>query len=180
LSEVRNYYGFAKDLTQAGYFETEQAQRIIKELSYEIRTGKLITISRIVGCGKTVMLRRVQEILAREREILVAQSLSVEKSQISLPVLMNALFYDLATEKDFKIPTQPEKREPRSALQTPALKRNHFSHSVDLRVVCSKPNRGANIFLARAGDIGHREHLARSSSCICPPKISRMRLEQNR
>ena len=49
--------------------------------------------------------------LAREKEILVAKSLFVEKSQISLPVLINALFYDLGTEKDFKIPTQPEKRE---------------------------------------------------------------------
>jgi hypothetical protein len=28
---------------------------------------------------------------------------------MTLPVLINAVFYDLATEKDFKIPTQPEK-----------------------------------------------------------------------
>jgi type II secretory pathway predicted ATPase ExeA len=57
------------------------------------------------------MLRRIQETLAQDKEILVSKSLSVEKSQLSLPVLINALFYDLATEKDFKIPTQPEKRE---------------------------------------------------------------------
>lgn len=111
LSDVRSYYGFAKDFAQAGYFETEQSQQIVKELTYEIRAGKLITISGIIGCGKTTMLRRIQEMLARERDILVAKSLSVEKSQISLPVLINALFYDLAIEKDFKIPTQPEKRE---------------------------------------------------------------------
>jgi len=35
----------------------------------------------------------------------------LEKSQISLATLIMALFYDLATEKDFKIPTQPERRE---------------------------------------------------------------------
>ena len=35
----------------------------------------------------------------------------MEKSQLSLPVLINALFCDLAIEKDFKLPTQPEKRE---------------------------------------------------------------------
>jgi type II secretory pathway predicted ATPase ExeA len=33
----------------------------------------------------------------------------VEKGQISLATLIMALFYDLAT--DFKIPTQPERRE---------------------------------------------------------------------
>ena len=111
LSDVRSYYGFTKDFSQAGYFETEQSQQIVKELSYEIKAGKLIALSGIVGCGKTTMLRRIQEALARDKEILVAKSLSVERSQISLPVLINALFYDLATEKDFKIPTQPERRE---------------------------------------------------------------------
>lgn len=111
LSDVRSYYGFAKDFSQAGYFETEQSQQIVKELSYEIKAGKLIALSGIVGCGKTTMLRRIQDTLARDKEILVAKSLSVERSQISIPVLINALFYDLATEKDFKIPTQPERRE---------------------------------------------------------------------
>jgi len=111
LSDVRSYYGFTRDFSQAGYFETGQSQQIAKELSHEIRAGKLITLSGIVGCGKTTMLRRIQDTLAQDKEILVSKSLSVEKSQLSLPVLINALFYDLATEKDFKIPTQPEKRE---------------------------------------------------------------------
>jgi type II secretory pathway predicted ATPase ExeA len=111
LSDVRSYYGFTKDFGQAGYFETSQSQQIVKELSHEIRAGKLVTLSGIVGCGKTTMLRRIQDMLAHDKEILVSKSLSVEKSQLSLPVLINALFYDLATEKDFKIPTQPEKRE---------------------------------------------------------------------
>jgi type II secretory pathway predicted ATPase ExeA len=111
LSEVRSYYGFIKDFGQTGYYETSQSQQIVKELSYEIRAGKLVTLSGVVGSGKTTMLRRIQDGLAHDKEILVSKSLSVEKSQLSLPVLINALFYDLATEKDFKIPTQPEKRE---------------------------------------------------------------------
>jgi len=111
LSDVRSHYGFTKDFGQAGYFETDQSQQIVKELGYEIKAGKLIALSGIVGCGKTTMLRRIQDALARDKEILVAKSLSVERSQINLPVLINALFYDLPTEKDFKIPTQPEKRE---------------------------------------------------------------------
>jgi hypothetical protein len=57
------------------------------------------------------MLRRIQEALSQDKEILASKSLSLEKSQISLATLIMALFYDLATEKDFKIPTQPERRE---------------------------------------------------------------------
>ena len=111
LSDVRSFYGFVRDFGQAGYFETVQSQQIVRELSYEIRAGKLVTLSGIVGCGKTTTLRRIQDTLAQDKEILVSKSLSVEKSQLSLAVLINALFYDLAIEKDFKIPTQPEKRE---------------------------------------------------------------------
>lgn len=57
------------------------------------------------------MLRRIHDVLAQEKEILVSKSLAVEKSQINLGTLIMALFYDLATDKDFKIPTQPEQRE---------------------------------------------------------------------
>jgi ABC-type glutathione transport system ATPase component len=63
LSDVRSYYGFVKDFGQAGYFETGQSQQIVRELSYEIRAGKLVTLSGIVGCGKTTMLRRIQDTL---------------------------------------------------------------------------------------------------------------------
>jgi len=68
-------------------------------------------LSGIVGCGKTTILRRIQEALSQDKEILASKSLSLEKSQISLATLIMALFYDLATEKEFKIPTQPERRE---------------------------------------------------------------------
>jgi type II secretory pathway predicted ATPase ExeA len=110
-SEVRNYYGLARDFGQGGYFETEHSEQIVRELKLEIKTGKLLALSGIVGCGKTTILRRIQEALSQDKEILVSKSLSLEKSQISLATLIMALFYDLATEKDFKIPTQPERRE---------------------------------------------------------------------
>ena len=111
LSDVRNYYGLARDFGQAGYFETEHSEQIVSELKLEIKAGKLVALSGIVGCGKTTMLRRIQEALSQDKEILASKSLSLEKSQISLATLIMALFYDLATEKDFKIPTQPERRE---------------------------------------------------------------------
>jgi type II secretory pathway predicted ATPase ExeA len=68
-------------------------------------------LSGLVGSGKTTILRRVQRELLKEKEISVAKSLSVDKDRLKLNTLIIALFYDLATEKDFKMPTQPEKRE---------------------------------------------------------------------
>jgi hypothetical protein len=84
---------------------------VLKELKLAIQAGKLVALSGIVGCRKTTTLRHIQEQLGKDKDVLVAKSLSVEKSQISLGTLILALFYDLSTEKDFKIPTQPERRE---------------------------------------------------------------------
>ena len=41
-----------------------------------------------------MMLRRIQEALAQDKEILVSKSLSLEKGQISLATLIMALSYD--------------------------------------------------------------------------------------
>jgi len=69
LTDVRNYYGLARDFGQAGYFETEHSEQIVGELKLEIKAGKLVAFSGIVGCGKTTMLRRVQEALSQYKEI---------------------------------------------------------------------------------------------------------------
>ncbi len=71
----------------------------------------MVALSGIVGCGKTTTLKAIRQELIKEKEVLVSKSLSVEKGRVNLGTLILALFYDLATEKDFKIPTQPEKRE---------------------------------------------------------------------
>ena len=91
LSDVRNHYGLARDFGQAGYFETEHSEQIVSELKLEIKAGKLVALSGIVGCGKTTMLRRIQEALFQDKEILASKSLSLEKSQISLATLIVAL-----------------------------------------------------------------------------------------
>jgi ABC-type cobalamin/Fe3+-siderophores transport system ATPase subunit len=70
LSDVRNYYGLARDFAPAGYFETEHSEQIVRELKLEIKTGKLLALSGIVGCGKTTILRRIQEALFQDKEIL--------------------------------------------------------------------------------------------------------------
>ena len=99
LSDVKDYYGLARDFGQSGYFETAQSQQTFKELRLAIKEGKLVALSGIVGSGKTTTLRRIQDTLIQEKEILVAKSLAIEKSKINLSTLMMALFFDLATEK---------------------------------------------------------------------------------
>jgi type II secretory pathway predicted ATPase ExeA len=49
--------------------------------------GKLVAFSGIIGSGKSMMLRRIQEALAQDKEILVSKSLSLEKGQSSLATL---------------------------------------------------------------------------------------------
>jgi type II secretory pathway predicted ATPase ExeA len=111
LSEVMAYYGFTRDVRHVGYFETAQHQQIVAALKTAIKQGQLVALSGIVGCGKTTTLHRLQEVLGREPDIAVSKSLAVDKDRVHLGTLIMALFYDLATEKDVTIPTQPEKRE---------------------------------------------------------------------
>jgi len=56
-------------------------QQILKELKLAIKDGKLIALSGIVGTGKTAALQKIQDLLAQDREILVAKSLSVDGAQ---------------------------------------------------------------------------------------------------
>ena len=110
-SEVMKHHGLTRDLPRAGYFETEQQREIFDDITAAIHGGKLLAPVGLVGCGKTTTLHRLIESLKGEKNILVSQSLAVDKHRVNLGTLMTAFFYDLVTEKDFKIPTQPEKRE---------------------------------------------------------------------
>ena len=66
-----------------------------------------------MGSGKTTFFQRLIADLSKAKEIIVSRSLAVESDRVSLSTLITALFYDLSVEKDFKVPTQPEKRERR-------------------------------------------------------------------
>ena len=111
LSEVMAYYGLTREFHHAGYFETTQHQQMVTELKTAIAQGKLVALSGIVGCGKTTMLQHIQELLTHEQDILVSKSLAIDKDRVNLSTLIMALFYDLTTEKEVKMPSQPEKRE---------------------------------------------------------------------
>lgn len=111
LSEVMAHYGLTRELDHVGYFETTQHQHMMGEIKNAVKQGKLVALSGIVGCGKTTTLLRIQELLANEQDILVSKSLAVDKDRVNLGTLILALFYDLSTEKEVKVPTQAEKRE---------------------------------------------------------------------
>ena len=109
-AEVMQHYNLVQPLSQAGYYETEHHQQLIKDVKCAINEGRLIAICGVVGSGKTLMLRRLQQLLREENKVIVSKSLAVEKHRVSLGTLITALFYDLS-DKHVSIPTQGEKRE---------------------------------------------------------------------
>lgn len=111
LTEVMEHFGLIKEFSKAGYYETEPQKQMFKEIKVAIHSGKLVAITGIIGCGKTTTLRRLFDVLEKEGKILVSKSLSVDKDRATLPTLIAALFYDLSTDKEIKIPKDGEKRE---------------------------------------------------------------------
>ena len=108
---VQSHYGFTQPLSHAGYYETRHHQQLMTDIKSAILEGHLIALCGVIGSGKTVTLRRLQQQLKDENRVLVSKSLAVEKHRITLGTLITALFYDLSTEKPLRIPTQSEKRE---------------------------------------------------------------------
>jgi type II secretory pathway predicted ATPase ExeA len=109
--EVMEHYGLTQPVAQAGYYETAHHRQLIKDIRGAIDEGRLVAVCGVVGSGKTVTLRRLQQLLREEKKVIVARSLSVEKQNIKLATLINALFYDLTQDKMVQIPKQGERRE---------------------------------------------------------------------
>lgn len=109
--DVMQHYGFTQPLNQAGYYETRHHRQLMLDIKSAILEGHLIALCGVIGSGKTVTLRRLQQQLKEEKRVLVSKSLAVDKQRITLGTLITALFYDLSTEKPIRIPTQSEKRE---------------------------------------------------------------------
>jgi type II secretory pathway predicted ATPase ExeA len=107
------HFGLAKSLRQAGYFEIDDHQRLVKDLKTAIYDGDLIVLSGIVGCGKTTLLWRLQEELRQEKKVHVTESLAFDVPRVSLATLKLAIFYDLAMGKDGDLTMKPEKSERR-------------------------------------------------------------------
>ena len=110
-AEIMERYCLTKDWRSAGFYETENHRQIGRAVRAGLGSGRLIAITGPIGVGKTVFLHRLQDEIASEKKVTVAESLSVDTARTTVPTLIAALFYDLSREKEPKIPTQGEKRE---------------------------------------------------------------------
>ena len=110
-AEITTQYGLVKDWRSAGFYETENHRQIGLAVRAGLGSGRLIAITGPIGVGKTIFLHRLQDEIASENKVTVAESLSVATDRTTVPTLIAALFYDLSREKEVKIPTQGEKRE---------------------------------------------------------------------
>lgn len=64
--EVMEHYGLTQSIEQAGYYETAHHKQLMKDIKGAIREGRLIAVCGVVGSGKTVTLRRLQQQLRDE------------------------------------------------------------------------------------------------------------------
>lgn len=109
--EVMEHFGLTVPLNQAGYYETDHHKELMKDIRGAINEGRLIAVCGLIGSGKTVTLRRLQQMLENEKKVTVSRSLAIDKYSVKLSSLLAALFYDLSTEKNVRIPSGVERRE---------------------------------------------------------------------
>ncbi len=110
-AEVMEYYGLARSPRAVGYYETAHHRQLLQDVKQAVYEGDLVALCGVVGAGKTVTLRRLQEVLTKENRVIVSRSMAVERNRATLGTLITALFCDLSTDKGPKIPTQIELRE---------------------------------------------------------------------
>ena len=111
LTEVMRYYELARAPVDLSYFETEHHTQLIRDLRASIAGGRLIALTAVIGSGKTLLVRRLRDELERDGRVIVSRALTLERSKVTVPLLVTALFYDLSPEKVVTIPGHPERRE---------------------------------------------------------------------
>lgn len=89
------HYGLATNRS-GSYYETAHHKQLIKDIRGAIHEGQLIAVCGVVdACGTVRSAAFAAASLREENKITVARSLSIEKHNIKLATLINALFYDL-------------------------------------------------------------------------------------
>src|SRR3546814_4948410 len=71
LADVQSSYGLARPFQGVGNFETEHQRNLVREVCAAVQTGRLIVVSGLVGSGKTHLLRRIEDELARAGKVAV-------------------------------------------------------------------------------------------------------------
>lgn len=59
--EVMEHYGLTRPVDQAGYYETAHHKQLLKDIKGAVHEGRLVAVCGVVGSGKTVTLRRLQQ-----------------------------------------------------------------------------------------------------------------------
>jgi type II secretory pathway predicted ATPase ExeA len=118
-TEVMEFYGLVRSPRAVGYYETAHHRQLLQDIKQAIYDGDLVALTGVVGAGKTVTLRRLQDMLAKENRVIVSKSVAIEKQRVTLGTLITALFCDLTIDKEPKIPNQGElwERELRSLVR---------------------------------------------------------------
>src|SRR5208283_6217491 len=109
-TDAMNFYRLNRVFQQAGYYETTQLKDLLVRMKTQIKHGGLIALSGMIGSGKTVTLRRLREELAKENQVIVCRSLTLQKERVGLDSLMLALHYDLTLNKDYRVPSFSKER----------------------------------------------------------------------
>ena len=73
--ESMKHYGITKEFDKADYFETQHYQSMLANIQHAIKGGGLIALTGMVGSGKTVTLRRLQQTLQDSNKIIFAKHL---------------------------------------------------------------------------------------------------------
>lgn len=111
IHDVKEFFGLEREFRNADFFETENYKMIFQDVVSAIKEGHILAITGIVGCGKTVTVRRIRKDLHKRNEVLFSNNLAVDKVRVNLGTLMFALFSDLNIDKKDKIPSKLEFRE---------------------------------------------------------------------
>lgn len=110
-TEVKEFYRLGRPVRGVGYYETDHHRQLLRDIKEAVYEGGLVALTGVVGAGKTAMLRRLQEALAKEGRIVLSRSVAVEKARVTIGTLITALYCDLTTDKELKIPKLSELRD---------------------------------------------------------------------
>ncbi|TNF66844.1 MAG: AAA family ATPase [Gammaproteobacteria bacterium] len=111
--QALNKFHLNKPFMKAGYFETEQYRDIYSDLKKIISLGGIVSLTGMVGSGKTTMLRKIKQELDKDKKIITSQCLTTDKAKLSINNILLALYYDLSPKgtKNITVPSQNERKE---------------------------------------------------------------------
>ena len=79
-AEVMGYYRLTRSPRSLGYHETAHHRQLLQDIKQAAYDADLVALCGVVGAGKTVTLRRLQEVLARENRVIVSKAVAIEKA----------------------------------------------------------------------------------------------------